>query len=972
MFALNLLGGAALHGVNGPVGGKAAHKRRMALLAVLAVARGRTVGRERLIGLLWSEHRTAAARHLLSESLYVLRKELGPDAFVTAGDEVGLNGAVVNSDVEEFEGQAEQGRLEAAAQLYRGPFLDGFFIPGEAAFEQWAEAERARLARVHSRALECLAEAREAEGRPEEAAEWWRRLTVLDPSNTRVGMRLMEALDAAGERGAALWFAQSHVAYLHAELGVEPEDDFLDLVERLKTEPVRVPRPARPRDGAIAAASPPAVAAEEASGSPVHGGSRVEVEEGAAAADRAEPGEAPDPVVAAEVEVLGDAHPGGAPDSAPASASRARPGRAWRRVVRAAAAAGVLAGAVLAFGRARDEPPPVPGGYDPRRVAVLYLDDDSRGGELGYLAAGLTESLIRALSQVPALEVVSRNGVKPYRQGSVPFDRMVDELRAGTVVEGSVRRAGDSVRVTAVLVDPRTQARVESRTLTRPVDDVFALQDALADSVAAFLRRRVGAQVHLRRTGAETRSATAWRLLHQAGRTQDDAEALLRADDPLAREAAVRMLGQADSLLAVAERADPGWTRPTVRRGWLAMHRARLTGSVEAGRRAALALAGRALERRPSDPLARELRGSTLFQQALDEVGGQGQAARVAAAERDLRAAVAADSSLASAWHRLSHVLRYQGRAAEAIAVERRALAEDAWLEGADGILNRLYFGALYAADYAQARELCAQGGRRFPADWRFVECRLTLMRADPAEAAGPAAVNAVLGELHRVDPPQRARAEGRTYSPVFRLAVAAGVLARAGRTDSARAMLARARREAGTDPDMRVSLAYDEAIAYLLLGHPDSARAVLEWSFTRRPAQRAFAARDPLLRALAATRPADGPAPTGVSPPRPPRSYAADAGRGRAPSAESGTPSRGCARWRTESRPPRPPRPGRSHDPRECGRTSGRTASTGSMRRPTSPSTRSTGTGTFPPPTRSRTARRTPGQAASPFRRSG
>ena len=50
MFALNLLGGAALTGANGPVDGRAAHKRRIALLAILAIARGRTVGRERIIG----------------------------------------------------------------------------------------------------------------------------------------------------------------------------------------------------------------------------------------------------------------------------------------------------------------------------------------------------------------------------------------------------------------------------------------------------------------------------------------------------------------------------------------------------------------------------------------------------------------------------------------------------------------------------------------------------------------------------------------------------------------------------------------------------------------------------------------------------------------------------------------------------------------------------------------------------------
>jgi DNA-binding SARP family transcriptional activator len=183
MFALNLLGGAALEGRGGPVTGRAAHRRRLALLAVLAAARGRMVARERILGLLWAEHDGSRARHLLSESLYVLRKELGEDAFLAAGDEVGLNGEVVASDVAGFEGAVEDGDLEGAARLYRGPFLDGFYVADAPEFERWAEAERDRLARVFTRALESLAGAREGEGRPQEAAEWGRRLAVHEPDN---------------------------------------------------------------------------------------------------------------------------------------------------------------------------------------------------------------------------------------------------------------------------------------------------------------------------------------------------------------------------------------------------------------------------------------------------------------------------------------------------------------------------------------------------------------------------------------------------------------------------------------------------------------------------------------------------------------------------------------------------------------------------------------------------------------------
>jgi hypothetical protein len=88
-FRLELPGDPAFSGPDGPVRGRAAHKRRVALLAILAMARGRPVGRERIIGLLWPELTTEAARHNLSESLYVLRKELGEGSVSapSAGDE---------------------------------------------------------------------------------------------------------------------------------------------------------------------------------------------------------------------------------------------------------------------------------------------------------------------------------------------------------------------------------------------------------------------------------------------------------------------------------------------------------------------------------------------------------------------------------------------------------------------------------------------------------------------------------------------------------------------------------------------------------------------------------------------------------------------------------------------------------------------------------------------------------------------
>lgn len=269
MFVLKVLGGAALERGGVPVTGRAVHRRRLALLALLASARGRMVRRERLIGYLWPEHPGDAARHLLSESLYILRKTVGEDMFVSAGDELALDPAVVGSDLADFLAAVDADDPERAVAAYGGPFLDGFVVSDAPEFERWSEEERDRLARAHARALEQLAEAREAEGDPRGAAEWWKRLARHDPFSSRIALRTMQALEAGGERAAAIRHASAHAALMRAEMEAEPDAAVEEFARRLReaprtAEPAPVPTFAAAPGGAgvaTAVQAAPAVAA---------------------------------------------------------------------------------------------------------------------------------------------------------------------------------------------------------------------------------------------------------------------------------------------------------------------------------------------------------------------------------------------------------------------------------------------------------------------------------------------------------------------------------------------------------------------------------------------------------------------------------------------------------------------------------------------------------------------------------------
>ncbi len=273
-FRLKLFGGAVLEDESGIVSGRAAHRRRLALLALLAVGRGPTVGRERLMGLLWTEKDDENARHLLSESLYVLRKRLGEGALVTAGNELGVDPAVVACDVAEFDAAIAAGALETAVGLYAGPFLAGFYVDDAREFEQWVEGERDRLARTYARALETLAERCEADGEWKAAAEWWRRLFRHDPYNAPVVLRLMTALEATGERAEGLKVASEHVRLMREDLGAKPDPAVEQLAERLRSDPGPAEPPARapspllsvPVPAIVAAPEPDSLAADEGAG----------------------------------------------------------------------------------------------------------------------------------------------------------------------------------------------------------------------------------------------------------------------------------------------------------------------------------------------------------------------------------------------------------------------------------------------------------------------------------------------------------------------------------------------------------------------------------------------------------------------------------------------------------------------------------------------------------------------------------
>jgi len=131
-------------------------------------------------------------------------------------------------------------------------------------------------------------------------------------------------------------------------------------------------------------------------------------------------------------------------------------------------------------------------------LAVLPFANISPDPNDEYFADGLTEELITVLSQVGELRVIARTSVTPYRSTSKGVSQIGEELGVSSILEGSVRKAGNRLRITVQLIDVVSQGHVWAHTYDRELDDIFALQSEIAKQVAEALKVKLLAREEAR------------------------------------------------------------------------------------------------------------------------------------------------------------------------------------------------------------------------------------------------------------------------------------------------------------------------------------------------------------------------------------------------------------------------------------------------------------------------------------------
>jgi adenylate cyclase len=146
---------------------------------------------------------------------------------------------------------------------------------------------------------------------------------------------------------------------------------------------------------------------------------------------------------------------------------------------------------------------------DKPSIAVLPFANMSRDPEQEYFSDGITEEIITALSKVPNLFVIARNSTFTYKGKPVKVKQVSEELGVRYVVEGSVRKIGDRVRITAQLIDALTGHHLWAERYDRDLRDIFALQDEITLKIITALQVKLtaGEMVHVMAKGAKNLDA---------------------------------------------------------------------------------------------------------------------------------------------------------------------------------------------------------------------------------------------------------------------------------------------------------------------------------------------------------------------------------------------------------------------------------------------------------------------------------
>jgi TolB-like protein len=437
-----------------------------------------------------------------------------------------------------------------------------------------------------------------------------------------------------------------------------------------------------------------------------------------------------------------------------------------------------------------------------KSIAVLPFEDLSEKKDQEYFSDGLSEELIDLLGKVPGLRVPARTSSFYFKGKQATLAEIGKALNVSHVLEGSVRKSGKALRITTELVSVNDDSRVWSETYDRQLDDVFKVQDDIANSVVSALKVSMLGEPPPRSAPTANSDAYLHYLLAR--------EAMLTEADGFK---------QADSELHKAVQLDPSFAL-----AWLTLGTLHINGFVsgaygpyDVARRQAMEGLQRALALDPSLPLAHVEQARVFFQMDFD----------TPAAQEELKRAAALKPSGSDALWLMGYIANSDGRFDEAIALHLKAREADPLFYDNHRQLGNAYYRA---GRYGEAVAVLNETTKRFPLA-TTVHYRIGLVRLaqhSPQEALTEFNLESN-GVFRQIGPPLALDALGR-------------------RSDSERILNEVLATPAATD-----AAAYQIALIYANRGDADGAFHWLQRALEQRDAGMHWMKFDPLLRGLRA-----------------------------------------------------------------------------------------------------------------------
>jgi adenylate cyclase len=420
---------------------------------------------------------------------------------------------------------------------------------------------------------------------------------------------------------------------------------------------------------------------------------------------------------------------------------------------------------------------------DPRRIAILPFANLSADPNDKYFTDGMTEELISTVSRIGELSVISRTSVMRYRDTVMPVGDIGRELSAGSLLEGSVRKAGNKVRITTQLIDAKNDKHLWAQSYDRELTDIFAIQGDIAEQVAGALKVKLLSKEKEALERKPTGSPESYSLYLKGRyfwneRTRESLKKAIRYFEEAVRldpNFALSYSGLADCYLIMEDR---GWI-PHAEAGPLT--RGYTEKALELDRNLAEAHASLGLV-----------------------LGEQWDFAR---AEKELKRAIALKPNYATAYHWYSNLLGNMGRLEEALEFERHALELDPYSSAfSQGIGIRLL-------EMGRNREAIDQFEKALETDPNF-----TSIHFWKAWAHGQ------VGDLDRAIEDAKKAAEAEGGSIILATVGLASIYARAGKREEAVKLFEEIQsgKSGGYIPPTYVALAkfglgeHDEALRWL------------------------------------------------------------------------------------------------------------------------------------------------------------